>query len=124
MVKTTDRASVIIKSRGTTFTDRGLVWNVPAYFPKWIELWTEVGQYGQPVVMQPEMQNMQVNQQFQTLPTYQRPPGESPGPVGFPGIEMQAVPQQSYQQNYYQPQGYQQQNFTNYQNNFAPNNQV
>jgi len=119
MKKATERASVIIKSRGTMFTERGLAWNIPAYFPKWIELWTQIGEYGQPV-MQPMMQpEVQVNQQFQGMPIYQRPPGEVNGAAGFSGIEMQAVPQQTYQQGYYQ-----QQNYSNYQNNFAPNNQV
>jgi len=102
MKKATDRAAVIVKSRGTTFTERGLLWNMPAHFPRWIELWTSVGVYGQPV--QP-IQTVQANQQFQTLSTYQRPV-ESYGAIGFPGIEMQGVPQQ------------------NYQNSFGVNNQV
>ncbi len=74
MKKASDKAAIIVKSRGSTFTERGLLWNMPAHFPRWIELWTSVGQ----PVMQPNMQFYQ----------------------GQPGIEMQTVPQQNYQNTY------------------------
>ncbi len=85
MNKAVDRAATIVKSRGSTFTERGMVWSMGAHFPRWIELWTSVGADGQPVAQQATQPNMLYNQQL-----YQ----------GQPGIEMQSVPQQDYQNTF------------------------
>jgi len=49
-----EKAKLIIREKSTIFHEKGLVWNVPQYFPHWIELWTNTG--GFPQMQQPVMQ--------------------------------------------------------------------
>jgi len=68
-----EKAKRIIQEKSQSFADRGLTWNVPQFFPSWLELWTGVGGSNLP-----NFGGMQMPGQFQG------------------GIQMIAMQQQSY----------------------------
>lgn len=74
-----EKAASIVKAKNGSFTERGLTWNIPVYFPHWIELWTTTGGAVGGVYTQP----------VQPYAGYVQP-----------GIKMQTLPQQNYQNAY------------------------
>jgi len=45
-----EKSITFVRENNSHFASRGLMWNVPAYFPQWIELWINVpGRQGQAV---------------------------------------------------------------------------
>lgn len=79
MKKVSEKAAIIVRSNSASFTEKGLIWNIPTYFPHWIELWTTGGVAGGIY-----------GQQVQPFVSYTQPPG----------IQMRTVPQQNYQSTY------------------------
>jgi len=101
----------IIRERGSSFAERGLIWNVPQHFPQWIELWTGAG--GLMPGMQPAAQmpgqgggiQMAVIQQQQPMPQQQgySMVSQQQYGAGYPGV------QQQQHQYVYNPNTYDQQ---------------
>ncbi len=70
-----EKAKLLIRDNSQHFIDKGLLWNIPTFYPQWIELWTSL----------------------------EGPPPQvgfgQPGFGGFqqPGIQTMSMPQQNYQ---------------------------
>jgi len=113
--KAGEKAKILVRDNNQRFVERGLMWNVPTHFPRWIELWTQVGPgFGGASMPQQGFPMMPQQQGFPMMPQQQ------PGFDGFarPGIPTQTMPQQNFQNGGMPPQqGY----YPMQQNQYNPN---